>query len=347
MKLALISFTFNGSQLCDSLCRQLTDMGYTACGYIPEKYNQGRLHRGMYIKPAKENLSQWTKKRFLDSDGILFIGAAGIAVRAIAPYVKDKTTDPAVMVMDETGRFCISLLSGHFGQANKITTLLAGLAGAQPVITTATDLNEKFAVDVFAKENGLKILDMNLAKCISADILEGKKVGFFSDFPIEGKMPKELTPNVQQKHNITLTIKSGQKKNTLSLIPPLVIVGVGCKKGATHEAIQDMVSLACDKAGVLKESICCLSSIDRKDKEPGILKFAEENQLPYLTYSPEELEGIEGTYSDSDFVKKIAGVGNVCERAAVLAGNGRLILKKQAGNGVTVALAVREWKGKI
>lgn len=347
MRLALISFTRRGSQLSVKLCRQLRSSGYSALSFIPEKYDEGWIGEVLHIKAMEDSLMQWTGKRFTDSDAIVFIGAAGIAVRAIAPFVADKRTDPAVLLMDETGKYCISLLSGHLGQANKITILVAGITGAQPVITTATDLNGRFAVDVFAKENNLKIPDMVLAKRISADILDEKQVGFFSDFVLEGELPGELGKNALQEHNIWVTIKKETKKDTLCLIPAVVTVGIGCRKGTSLAAIETMVWQSCDKAGVLRESICSVASIDRKAKEPGLLAFAEKNQVPFLTFSSEELQAVAGVFSESDFVKTTTGVGNVCERAAVLASGGSLLLEKQACKGVTVALAIKDWKVKL
>ena len=119
-------------------------------------------------------LSEATAKWFHETDALIFIAAAGIAVRCIAPFAQDKFRDPAVLVMDENGRFVISLLSGHAGGANRLCGLLAEAVGAQPVITTATDGRGLFAVDVFATENGLQISDRVLAKQISARILAGE-----------------------------------------------------------------------------------------------------------------------------------------------------------------------------
>ena len=135
-------------------------------------------------------LKNGQEEDFEDCDAIVFIGACGIAVRSIAPFVKSKKIDPAVVVVDEQGQFAISLLSGHIGGANELTEEIAEILRAQSVITTATDLNDKFAVDVFAKKNGCFISDMELAKEISAALLAGKEVGFASDFPWIGEIAR-------------------------------------------------------------------------------------------------------------------------------------------------------------
>ena len=132
----------------------------------------------------------------------MFIGAAGIAVRYIAPWVKDKYTDSAVLVMDERGRYIIPLLSGHVGSAVETAKEIASCIKAVPVITTATDVQGNFAVDVFARKNGLAITDREMAKAISAAVLEGEKVGFYSPYPWRGELPAELVccSSVEELH---------------------------------------------------------------------------------------------------------------------------------------------------
>ncbi len=134
-----------------------------------------------------------------DSDAVIFIGACGIAVRSIAPYVASKKTDPAVLVVDECGKFVISLLSGHLGGANELAeNSSAEILEAMPVVTTATDLHHRFAVDVFAKKNNCAILNMKAAKEVSAALLAGKKVGFYSEFPWDGNCRRDW-PGVCQR----------------------------------------------------------------------------------------------------------------------------------------------------
>ena len=122
----------------------------------------------------KDSLREWTENSFEECDALIYIGACGIAVRAIAPFVKDKFTDPAVISMDELGGYIIPLLSGHVGGANELAMEIANITGGVAVISTATDVNGAFAVDVFAKKNDLKLANKELAKLISADILDGK-----------------------------------------------------------------------------------------------------------------------------------------------------------------------------
>ncbi len=147
-----------------------------------------QVHSGVH----KESTKEWAGKQFESADGIIFIGATGIAVRSIAPYVASKKTDPAVLVTDECGKFVISLLSGHLGGANELALQAAEALHAVPIVTTATDLEGKFAVDVFAKKNNCHIFRMKEAKEVSAALLAGEKVGFYSEFPWEGELPDGL-----------------------------------------------------------------------------------------------------------------------------------------------------------
>ena len=344
MKIEIISFSDSGCSLGERLSHLLKERNYEVRAYTKSKYVKNGL---------KESVQEWTKMRFEDSDAIIFIGASGIAVRSIAPFVKSKKTDPAILVVDEQGQFAISLLSGHIGGANELTRKVAQMLEAQPVVTTATDLSGKFAVDVFAVKNGCSISDMELAKEISAALLAGKEVGFLSDFPWIGEVPKELTLCERgiELPGIGICVTSGCKKpsfvRTLYLIPRVITIGVGCKKWTPREAIEQVIDKALSRASVEVAAVEQVASIDLKANEEGILSYCRERKLPFLTYTAQELKGVEGSFSESRFVEKITGVGNVCERAAILGsskeGPGSLIGKKYAEEGVTVALAVKKW----
>ena len=170
MKVALICFSLTGQQTGERLCRGLEAAGMTAELDKKSKY----LPDSIQI-----STSAWAGEKFLVSDALIFIGATGIAVRSIAPYVASKKSDPAVLVVDECGKFVISLLSGHLGGANELALKTAEILDAIPVVTTATDLHHRFAVDVFAKKNHLHFTEREAAKQISAAVLDGKQVGLW------------------------------------------------------------------------------------------------------------------------------------------------------------------------
>lgn len=185
MKLAIICFSLTGCITAEKLKHSLEEKSAE---------NEIRLaKKSRYIPDAEPvNTDAWVREQFGWADGILFVGACGIAVRHIAPYLVSKKKDPAVLVTDECGKFVISLLSGHLGGANALAEQIAQILDAVPVVTTATDLHHCFAVDLFAKKNRCVILNMQAAKEVSAALLAGRSVGFYSDFPTEGALPQGL-----------------------------------------------------------------------------------------------------------------------------------------------------------
>lgn len=346
MKLAVISFTWRGSRLNAMVSKALSLQGYDCESVAIKKYAS---EHG--LKALDLPLQEWTGKMFQKMDAILFIGAAGIAVRSIAPFVQSKTKDPAIVVMDEKGVFAISLMSGHIGGANELAGVLANLTGAIPVITTATDVNGRFAVDVFAKKNSLYISNMKYAKEISADVLDEKKIGCYSAYPVIGRVPEELEVWEENQvfegtNGICISIYENKEpyKQTLHLIPKILTVGVGCKKGTSSGLILEKIRNVLEEYHISEKSISRIASIDLKAKEKGLIEAAEELQVEFITYSAEELKKVKGDFTESNFVASVTGVSNVCERSAVLGSDyGVLICPKKAGDGVTVALALQEY----
>ncbi|MDO4453822.1 MAG: cobalt-precorrin 5A hydrolase [Eubacteriales bacterium] len=350
MKAACIAFSRNGGKVCKKTAAILEKKGMETEACVTARYA-----KETGLDPLSQTVAEWTKYHFSAADLLVFVGATGIAVRSIAPYVRDKKTDPAVIVIDEHGKFVISLLSGHIGGANEWTALLAEELHSMPVVTTATDLNHKMAVDVFAVKNGMEIKEMELAKKIAADFLDQKRVGFLSDFAVKGQMPQELKqyqPSGEEalEDGIHVTIKRETKpfSHTLHLIPKIVALGIGCRKYTKKETIERAVNDMLDTLEIERESISCVCSIELKKEEEGIQQFCREWNLPFFVFSKEELQNAEGEFSSSSFVEQTVGVSNVCERSAVCGSeNGMLIQKKRAGDGVTVAAAIKDWSVKF
>lgn len=360
MKLAVISFTDQGGRIGRLLTKRFQELGEECCGFVQDRFFNP-CHEQPGLAPMRTSLSEWTARQFEEQDGLIFVGAAGIAVRAVAPFLKGKESDPAVVVVDEQGRFSISLVSGHLGGANDLAVRAAGIVGAVPVVTTATDLQGKFAVDVFARDHGLAISDLKLAKQISVDILEEKQVGFYSDFPVEGGLPAGLVRGEPCSRSIWVTVKrhpepasfvslfQPEESEILRLIPKAVCLGIGCRRGTAKEKIRDTVRSFSALYNLELRSLCCIASIDLKKDEAGLLAFAKETGLPFYTYTVGELQGIPGAFTASELVKKTTGVENVCERAAVAAGGEGAVLTagKYIGEGVTVAAALKVLRVRI
>lgn len=176
MQVRIISFTDRGQQLAESLADRLCGTA-TRCG-------------------RDCSLAEWVRDAFDSADALIYVGAVGICVRTIAPYIKSKTRDPAVVVIDETGRYVIPVLSGHLGGANDLARHIARLTGAEPVITTATDLAHAFSVDAWARIQGCAVENPGRIKYVSSKILSGDDIVIVSDFPISGEVPEHVIVRV-------------------------------------------------------------------------------------------------------------------------------------------------------
>lgn len=286
-------------------------------------------------------------------DAIIFVGATGIAVRAIAPFIHGKAVDPAVLVIDEAGRYVISLLSGHLGGANALARTAASLIEAEPIITTATDAESAFAVDTFAKENGFLLTDLRKAKEVSAKVLRGEKLRIYSDIPMERLVQRparheaELVPAQEiDRADIVISYRTKllNQATGLRLIAKRVHVGLGARKGVTQAEVAAAVATCLEDAGIDPRAVVALASIDLKKQEAGILAYSYESGVPFVTYTAEELRTVEGAFAGSSFVQSVTGVANVCERAAAYAagrsGHAEVLVHKTIHGSVTTAVAV-------
>ena len=186
---------------------------------------------------------------FNKADALIFIGASGIAVRAIAPYVKSKTTDPAVLVIDECANFVISLLSGHIGGANELARQIAAAIKAVPVVTTATDVNNLFAVDEWAARRGMVIESMQAAKDFAAALVAGKTAGLCSDYAIKGALPSgvELAGSGETGMAVTTCKNKKPFATTVVLMPKILHLGIGCRRNTPLEKIENFVLAEMEK----------------------------------------------------------------------------------------------------
>lgn len=327
MKAGVLFFTQNGACTAQTLL-QAGDINF------------------ILFEKERESAKEFTRRCFAGCDAIVFIGAAGIAVRMIAPLIKAKDTDPAVLVIDEKGRFVIPVLSGHIGGANALAIRLATLLHATPVITTATDVNGVFAVDVWATQNGCAIPDTQHIKAVSAALLAGQNAGVQSDFGICGTLPMGVLADISLETGFCVTLDEHKKpfQRTLTVVPKIVTLGVGCRRDTQSGVFEAFVLQAARQARVSLCSVEKLATIDLKKDERCIRDFCEKYGLPLVTFSAQELASVSGDFTPSDFVRKTVGVDNVCERAAVAASGGELFVRKQAGGGVTAALAKKYWR---
>lgn len=427
MKVSIISFTIKGIELSLKIKKAFSGETeeelclYTKCSHAEKSLTERKLTEKDLVESGlsyvEQPLTEWTGEQMKKRRSLLFIGACGIAVRAIAPFLTDKLNDVPVLVMDEQGCFVIPVLAGHVGGANELAVSLAERMGSTPVITTATDLNHCFAVDLFARRNALHIVNKDGIAKVSSRILAGEEVTmaveegylreeaqtlrgrrvsrktnipdgirlvscipeFHTDIPIVmteviediPAASTELTMNVpavsaesttdapvafsessagipgvtESPVDILVAPASYGQGRLLTLRPKEYVIGIGCKRGKAAEQIDHFVHRVLKESGISMEQVAAFASIDRKKDEEGILWMSSHYGIPFVTYSAEELQQVEGTFHASEFVKSQVGVDNVCERAALrFSGpDGILITGKQAEDGITAAIVKRRW----
>jgi len=252
MRLALISLSNEGALLLSRLTPHFPEARF----FLHEKC------RSDLPGERFKQIVELTRVLFWEYRGLVFAVPTGVAVRAIAPLIKHKKKDPAIVVLDVAGRFAISLLSGHEGGANDLALAVGNILGAEPVITTTTE-----------------------------------------------------------------ALKS-------------VIVGVGCRRGASAQKIQEAVEAALLETGIDKEEVRWLASADIKGDEAGLIQAARTLGIPYRLVDSEAIRLSTRPFQHSEFVGRKVNLPAVAEASALLAGRRtRLILPKKIFNGVTVALA--------
>ena len=341
MRIGMAFFTPDGAELARRVALVL-ESGQVVDGAVV----------ALFDKEA-ESLKAWFARELLLARAVIVIGAAGIAVRMLDGLMRGKDKDSAVLVLDDRGQFVIPLLSGHIGGANSLAQGLAQALGAQAVITTATDIHGVFAVDTWAVANNCAIIETGTIKAIAATLLRGEQAGFCSDFPVSGEVPPELlcideaAPPLAAGVCVSLDTTRNPFARTLHLVPRVAILGAGCRKNTSPEVFESFVLETLAAWSVSVSALKVVASIDIKSDEPCLAAFADKYGLDFNVFPASVLQSIPGSFACSPFVQAQTGVGNVCERAAMaaLAGRaGRLVVPKTTGRGISLALAVLDWK---
>lgn len=334
----------------------------------------------------KETYKEGIKKQWDESDALVFVMASGIVVRCIAPYIQSKTKDPAVIVIDQNGQFVISLLSGHLGGANALAGKLADICGGTPVITTATDVARVPAMDVFAKDNGLVIENIEKLKFVSSAMIEGRPIAIVSERSIEGTFPKNVRLicadgaddglcKIAAEQNIlgvggdtngrslaaaVVIAKdcSVYKDCFLAAVPVLYltlrpyIVGVGCKRDMASPALAEAFADFAARQGIHAGNVRALATIELKKDEPCIKALAHKLDADIFIYTKEEIGAVDFNNAggqrikSSDFVRAVTGVGSVSEACAYLGSDGGRILAGKTKYS-GITLALAENKGAL
>jgi cobalt-precorrin 5A hydrolase len=348
-KTAIWVITPNGVKLAQLLIRKLSETDV----YVSRKIEEMPLGCISF-----ESLSETINHDFNRYGGHIFIMSTGIVVRVIAPLVKSKLEDPAVVVIDDQAHHVISLLSGHLGGANALTLKVADIIGAVPVITTATDVNRLPAIDVLAKEKNLWIENPGAIKTVNMALLKSEKILLHDPYGILGTNLPHAEPCIYG--GALNSLKTYRRVNQLASppgiyvddivreLPPEVMVlrpasmaaGVGCNRNTGMAEIKALLESVLETNHLAPSSLRSLASIDVKSDENGLLSLAELLNLPLIFYNRQELNQVKDIKNPSAMVEKHVGVKSVCEAAAILAaGGGTLIVPKQTTPNATVAIA--------
>lgn len=340
----------------------LTPGGSRLALKLARLYPGARVFLGQGAAPVEDNatplpihrftrLSRELAIRFRAFPAHIFIFSTGIALRVLAPLMKNKQEDPAVVLLDEGEQNVISLLSGHIGGANALTRELAEKIKANPVITTATDVNDLPAIDTLAVSLGLVIENRQAIKAVNLGILQGKRVQLIDTtgelaaglpgvnleiiHDSKGFSPEESIPKVFCSWR-DATVPRG----TLILRPRCLTLGMGCNRNTPLAELREFAQTTLAHHGISRASITTLATTTVKADEPGLLALAEAWNLPMTFYDKSHLNSVDTIETPSEMVEKHLGVKSVCEAAAILAANhGRLILPKQKNPNVTLAVA--------
>ena len=324
MKLAVVTVTEKGVRNGLKIQEKIDCDVFTISKFMKEK-----------TLLIENGLQNFFEKNLLKYDTFLFITASGIAVRTIAPFIKSKDIDPAVLTMDEEGNFIISLLSGHLGGANEAAKILGEITGAVPVISTASDVSGKIAVDTIAMKINGKLESLESAKKVTSLIVAGKEVNI--------KVPE----NMENENPQGVILISNRKNIEIAkIIPQNIVVGVGCKKDKEAEKIIDAVKDSFEKLNLCEESIRVFATVDIKENEAGIIGTAEYFGKELKIISREDIQKIENNFETSQFVKKSIGIGAVSAPCAFIAGKGRgkFLAEKLKYEGITISIFEEETK---
>jgi len=326
MKYAVITFTKKGDQIAEILALSLDIDLYS-------KKNGSSF-----------NFLEVSKKVMENYKGIIFVGSTGISVRAIAPYLKSKEVDPAVIVIDNSCNYVISLLSGHLGGANKLTLEISSILEAQPIITTATDNLGITSPDMVAKDNGLIISDMKKAKDIASLLIERKKIGFFDEKGII-KTPTGYSSNLEGICGL-LCISSSERIDTklvanviptLKLIRKNIVLGIGCRKNFPSEKMKQIVLMMLKEYNIDIRAIKHVTTISIKKDEVAIRTLVNHIKCKLKIFTIEDIRPIQHKFCGSDFVEKTIGVCAVCEPCVELSG-ATIIKNKMKLDGMTLCI---------
>lgn len=353
-KIAIVGITKHGSAIAEKIHGKLERSEL----FISAKFKREIPGNVTFFETPIKDL---TAKIFDSYDALVYIVSLGAVVRTIAPFLKDKHTDPAVIVVDDMANFSISVLSGHVGGANELTEEISRITGAKPVITTASDVGKTIPVDILGREFGWTTeLGENITK-VSACVVNEEPVGIFQDAGEKNwwKRDVPLPKNFKSYENLDELVASGCKaallitdrilgepyadllKKSVLYRPKSLSIGMGCDKGTTQEQLDKLLEETFQKNNLSVKSVKCVSTVDLKNREAGLLAFCERHGWELVCYTRDELVQLKDILPNpSEMVMKYLKIPGVSEPAAMLtAKTDRLVVEKIKAPMSTIAVA--------
>ena len=346
-KVSVLAITKNGINIGERLKELFPNWDI----FVPSKLSNENKSITWYSEPTSDKIIEL----FKNSNALICLFSLGAVIRLIAPYLKDKKTDPAVIVIDDKTNFVISVLSGHIGGANELTQEISEKLNALPVITTAADVNKTIAVDLVGREFGWKIDDETTVTKISAHMVNAEPIGVFQQTGNK-KWYKKLPKNVIIYNSLEELKKSNSKAHLIisdtiidnelaqeSVIyrPQSLVIGIGLHWDTTKDTIKDGIEHCLKKFNLSSKCIAKLVSIKKPEDVQGLIDLGKEMQIPVEYVNREELAEII-TPNPSSTVKAFEGTASVSEAAAIKVSNGELIVEKQKfPPNLTIAIARR------
>ena len=334
-KISVIAITKNGIQIGLKLKQLFPEWKI----YSPIKFSDGDSK----IEWFTESTSSKIKDLFEKSDALICLFSLGAVIRLISPHLKDKKTDPAVIVIDDKINFVISTLSGHLGGANQLTEKIAHELHSTPVITTAADVNKTIPVDLIGKDFDWKIDDDSTVTMVSALMVNEEKIGVYQESGKKNWWNKELPRNVIIYSTLD-ELKKSQSKGFLIISDrkiedeilsrsvlyrtPSLVVGIGLHGDTTKETIEKGINTCFEKFKLSRKSIVKFVSIKKPQEIIGLVEIGKEMNIPIEYVDREDLKKVK-TPNPSATVKTFEGTPSVSEAAALMISKGSLIVEKQ------------------
>ena len=346
-RISIIAITKNGIKMAKELKEKFPSWQV----YAPDKFSDHNTKISWYTDSTTTKIMEL----FKSNDALICLFSLGAVVRLISPHLKDKKTDPAVIVIDDKAQFVISALSGHLGGANQLTNDIASQLGATPVITTAADVNKTIPVDLVGKDLGWKIDDDSNITKISAFMVNAEKIAVYQTCGTRNWWQNKMPENVSTYPTLGELKKSQSKgyliisdeqvdddeilENAVIYRPPSLVIGIGLHWDTTKEKIMEGLDASLKKFNLNKKSVARIASIKKEKDVIGLDDFAEEMNVPLELYGRDDLAPIK-TPNPSKMVEGYEGTASVSEAAAIKSSGGNLIVEKQKfPPDLTIAIA--------